>query len=1059
MNISQREYKRAIKARDLYVMVGYPSTQDFINMVKFNLLENCNISERDIINAEQIFGKDIYAIKGKTVRKVPAPVEINYIEVPEDIFDKYKDVTISADIMYVQGIMFFVSVSKHIKFTTEEIIDNRSAKTLFKCLQNIQKVYKMRDFNIKCAMMDPEFQTLDTELRGIGILLNTTSAKEHVPEIERQIRVIKERVRCAWQKLPYEYKPNVMVRCLVQMVVTWLNNFPPKGGVSKTLSPRMIITGTKLNMVHHCRLEFGSYAQVHEEPDKTNRVQDSRSTGAICLGPADNQQGGVKFMSLNTGKLITRRSFTPIPLTADVIRRVNELGMADKNNNTLEIKHRESPDNDDESIASNNTHDNDNRSDDDDVTTISNPINMEDNNNNENDDAHSHNGASITGVDHGTNSTYDNIDDVTYDNEEDNPLNDEPTIQLPEDVVPPPEPETEKTPYVTRSGRISKPVQRLNPVMSGKTYDTINLNASLPLTDGQFAAVVVKTMVHYSMLEYQINKDYPYRTAKRLFGDKARSASYTEMEQLHLRGTFLPKHYEDIEPERRKEIIESHTLVKIKNDLSTKARTVADGSKQRGTVPDEDKASPTVNLESIFLTSAIDAKEHRSVATLDIPNAFIQSDMEKDDVVIMAIRGEMVELLLEIAYDIYAPYVHEYNGKKVLYVQLLKALYGLLKAAMLFYIKFSTDMISQGFKLNPYDPCVANKIINNKQMTVCWHVDDLKVSHVEDSEIDKFIVHIKNNYEDEKIGTVKTSRGAVHKYLGMQLDFSVDGKVSISMKEYIENIIKEFPENITGTSSTPAAEHLFKIREQDAKPLSEEKAGVFHTTVAQCLFLCKRARPDIQLAVGFLTTRVQKPDEDDWKKLLKMLKYLNGTKNLNLTLEADDSKNIYWWVDVAYAVHMNCRSHTGGTMSLGKGSPISMSTKQKINVKSSTEAELVGTDDAMGNIIWTNYFLKEQGYDVNRTIVYQDNKSAILLEKNGRASSGKRTKHINVRYFFIKDRIDKKELEVEYCKTEDMLADFFTKALQGKQFFKLRKLIMNEPDYSKPNTRSLVANE
>jgi hypothetical protein len=155
---------------------------------------------------------------------------------------------------------------------------------------------------------------------------------------------------------------------------------------------------------------------------------------------------------------------------------------------------------------------------------------------------------------------------------------------------------------------------------------------------------------------------------------------------------------------------------------------------------------------------------------------------------------------------------------------------------------------------------------------------------------------------------------------------------------------------------------------------------------------------------------------------------------------------IKWWIDASYAVYHDMKSHTGITMTLGKGCPMSSSIRQKINTKSSTEAELVGVDDGMGIITWTRNFLREQQFNVTDNIVYQDNQSAILLERNGRGSSGRRTRHIDIRYFFISDRIKNKELRVEYCPTKEMLADFFTKPLQGSLFKRLRGIIMNIPD-------------
>ena len=218
---------------------------------------------------------------------------------------------------------------------------------------------------------------------------------------------------------------------------------------------------------------------------------------------------------------------------------------------------------------------------------------------------------------------------------------------------------------------------------------------------------------------------------------------------------------------------------------------------------------------------------------------------------------------------------------------------------------------------------------------------------------------------------------------------------------------------------------------------------MFHHNVAKLLFLCKRARPDIQTAVAFLCTRVKAPDTDDYKKLTRVMRYLRGTVNMPLTLEAESMQIVKWWVDASFAVHTDMKSHTGAVMTLGKGGIYGTSTRQRINTRSSTEGEPVGVNDAMPQILWTRYFLEAQGYDVRDSIIFQDNQSAILLEKNGKASSSKRTCHINIRYFFVTDRIEAKDVSVQYCPTQEMVADFFTKPLHGVLFQKFRNEIMN----------------
>ena len=174
--------------------------------------------------------------------------------------------------------------------------------------------------------------------------------------------------------------------------------------------------------------------------------------------------------------------------------------------------------------------------------------------------------------------------------------------------------------------------------------------------------------------------------------------------------------------------------------------------------------------------------------------------------------------------------------------------------------------------------------------------------------------------------------------------------------------------------------------------------------------------------------RVKAPDIDDWKKLIRMLRYLKGTVDLRITLSASNATttglSLKWHIDAAFAVHLDYKSHSGGNLTLGKGSINTISTKQKLNTKSSTESELVAVDDLSMHVLWTRHFVMAQGYKVEENTVYQDNKSAILLEKNGIRSMGKRSRHINIRYFFIKDRYDKKELTIEYCPTDEMIGDF-----------------------------------
>ena len=215
----------------------------------------------------------------------------------------------------------------------------------------------------------------------------------------------------------------------------------------------------------------------------------------------------------------------------------------------------------------------------------------------------------------------------------------------------------------------------------------------------------------------------------KMFGEAGVEAVKKEMQQLHDRQVMKAKEAKELTREQKKEALAYLMFLKRKCGGKIKGRGCADGRKQRAYTAKEDAASPTVASEAVFLTAVIDAMEGRKVAVFNVPGAFMQADM--DELVHVRFTGKMVELLLEFDKDMYGPCVTIEGQQQVMYVELLKALYGTLRAARLFWEKLSGKLIEWGFTMNPYDSCVVNKMMNGKQLTVVWHVDDLKVSHEE----------------------------------------------------------------------------------------------------------------------------------------------------------------------------------------------------------------------------------------------------------------------------------------------------------------------------------------
>jgi hypothetical protein len=816
----------------------------------------------------------------------------------------------------------------------------------------------------------------------------------------------------------------------------WLNSFPPESGISATLSPRAIITGASIDFNRHCQLEFGAYVQTHEDHDNTMAT---RTIGALALRPTGNTQGGYYFFSLSTSRILNRNRWTELPMPSDVITRIHAL--ARRNPRGVQFSDRylvpfildnEFQDDDDDSTYINDApagvNDYDDTDDEENIDDEENDdTDNEDNDNEANDDE---------------NVDDDNDIDINLlpDNapEQANVAND-PNYNGPNDQM------NNEDDVSVASSNNNNNEQEINMNNDNMNHEMIDINTQM---DEQYGARLSThnlrprkprdyghlhtTLEHTVMTQYSVNKGI------QIFGDAGIDAVTQELKQLHDRKVIIPVMTSSMSKEMKRSALPYLMFLKEKRTGQIKGRGCADGRKQRQTLSKEEVSSPTVSTESVMISCTIDAHEKRDVAIIDVPGAFMQADM--DDTVYMRIEGKMAELLVALDPNYYNQYAEIHNGKMILYVLLQKALYGTLKAALLFWKKLSSTLESWGFEINPYDTCVANKMINGKQCTILWHVDDLKISHVDEMEVTKIIQLLSNEFGKEAPLTI--NRGKIHDYLGMRIDFSEKGVAKIDMEQYIQNILNEMPNEMAGVSPTPAANHLFDVSTESAK-LDDVQKEFFHHVVAQLLFLCKRARPDIQTAIAFLCTRVKEPDIDDYKKLVRVIKYLRGTISMPLRLEAESLSIVKWWVDASYAVHPDMKSHTGGTFSLGKGSVYSTSTRQKINTKSSTEAELVGVAEVLPQILWTRYFLEAQGYTSTDTILFQDNKSSILLEENGKASSSKRTRHINIRYYFVTDRIGNNELRVEYCPTKEMIADFFTKPLQGIIFSTFRDFIMN----------------
>ena len=273
------------------------------------------------------------------------------------------------------------------------------------------------------------------------------------------------------------------------------------------------------------------------------------------------------------------------------------------------------------------------------------------------------------------------------------------------------------------------------------------------------------------------------------------------------------------------------------------------------------------------------------------------------------------------------------NGKKVLYLIILKAIYGMLQASLLWYRKLRKDLQSVGFIFNVYDACVANRTKNKRQHTIRFHVDDILSSHVDPKVNDEFSKWGQSKYDDVK--DVEVTRGKKPTFLCMVLDFGVPGVCHVIHEEHVEDIVSSWPEKLKQNDMvlTPALLNLFK--KGGVRLLSVDQNEIFHSVIVKALFIWHQSRPDVMPAVGILLGRVHNPNTDDWEKGRRLVRYLNCTRDFHLVLRYDGFNICKWHLDASFAVDPNFCSHSGGVMFVSDrgGSMAFGRTKQKLNTR------------------------------------------------------------------------------------------------------------------------------
>ena len=985
------EVKMAREAKELFARMAFPSIKGLISLLRKGKIRNCKVTPRDVLNSVAIYGPDLAAVRGRSVRSRRHSVQTN----PGGAsFVCDEEVDLYIDIMFVNRVMFLVTVGAPMRYIMVTHLFSKSRTSLERALNSHVAKYKRQGFVVKNMFCDGEsgIHTLIPDFEIQSIQVEIAGPNTHVGKVEVAIRYLKQMARSLVSTLPYQ---------LPQSLTVWLiyhcasrSNFVPISTLSETITPREYLLGRQLDYNLDLQLKFGEYVEVFT---RTSNSSAARTRPGIALVSVGNLHGSWKVLMLDTLKVATMDQWRAMPMSSSIIQLMD----------TLAVSRGARPLQQDLEFKLINSRPIDDLPPEDARELFMDPAARKERM-------------------------------VVPSPEAD--FTDEPHSRSVSDEVVGDEPAGAEVEQLVERDAVyheedHQPDESEGPVETPPVEDSSN--------EGAQSRYDLRPTRRYG------HRDGPWRRDDSIFERGFRISAKAGIDRFgdgaveailkELRAILEKEVFEFIDPgtltrAQRRRLIRGFIFLKEKFLANgefdkLKARLVAGGHMQdRSSYMVEELASPTASLQSVFMTATLASLESRHIMTLDIGSAYLNAFMVKD--VFMVLDSEIADVLLQIYPD--AQHFRQDDGSII--VKLKKALYGCVESAKLWYSNISNKLISLGFKSNAKDQCIFNKVHEGKQLTVCLYVDDLLCTCADEDGLKWLKEELLKEYKE-----VNANFGRVHSYIGMLFDWSIDGRVSVSMSGYIADVLSSC--EVVGTRATPAKSDLFNI-DQASTPLSEVLKDVFRSRVAKILYLAKRVRPDILLAVNFLTTRVSAPTHQDWEKLTRVLQYLNASSDLGMTLEATKSIQLIAYADASYAVHPDFKSHSAGIISLGMGPVFVKSKKQRLNTISSTEAELVSISDILPQALWSRQWLIEQGYSIGPLTLHHDNTSAIHLAQNG-PSNNERTRHIAIRYYWVKDKIEVGEVEIKYLGTSAMIADFLSKPLQGELFRKMRKLLLN----------------
>lgn len=442
---------------------------------------------------------------------------------------------------------------------------------------------------------------------------------------------------------------------------------------------------------------------------------------------------------------------------------------------------------------------------------------------------------------------------------------------------------------------------------------------------------------------------------------------------------------------------------------SFKARLVAQGFSQKFGSDYDLVFAPVVRQTTFRLLLSIAAKENFHVRHFDAKTAFLNGELK--ETIFMKQPPGFVE-----------------EGKENHVCLLRRSIYGLKQSARIWNKAIHQVLLDAGYTQSKNDPCLYTYSLKGKFCFVLIYVDDLIIAS-KYTELMSACEEILNaKFKIKNLGEIQN-------YLGLQIKRNENGDFAINQAEYILKVINDFGLANAKISEVPINISYGKGAESEML-INNEK---YRQLIGCLLYISVNTRPDISASVSILAQKVSNPNEEDWNELKRVLKYLKGTANLSLLLgKSKNNTDLVGYADANWAENRIDRKSNSGYVFSYLGGTVSWSCKRQSCVSiSSTEAEFIALSEACKEAHWIRRLLEDFNRPISTsTNIFEDNQSCLKLIKEEKLSG--RSKHIDVRYYFVKDYIEKGFVDCTYCPTENMVADLLTKPLPASRIKMLR---------------------